>query len=96
MSAPRKIWITDDTMAEMRFAGWVWIDEKPSADLYHHDDAVRELVEALEPFAFFDEERTDNTQDAWEIRYRDRFQDWVSYEDIERARAALAKIAQEG
>lgn len=48
------------------------------------------LREALEPFAFYGDE-PNTTQEAWEIRYRDRFQDWIDFGDIEAARAALAQ-----
>lgn len=50
------------------------------------------LEEALKPFAFLemgkdeDEGRQFTTQEVWETIYRDRVQDWVSFEDIERAR----------
>ena len=50
------------------------------------------LEEALKPFAFIemgkdeDEARQFTTQEVWETIYRDRVQDWVSFEDIERAR----------
>lgn len=52
---------------------------------------VARLEGALTPFAFFDDEGGD-TQHAWEIRYRDRFQDWIDFADIEEARAALAEV----
>lgn len=51
---------------------------------------VERLRAALTPFAFMGEE-TDTTQDAWEIRYRDRFCDWIDFGDIETARAALTQ-----
>lgn len=50
------------------------------------------LEEALKPFAFLemgkdeDEGRQLTTQDVWETIFSDRVQDWVSFEDIERAR----------
>jgi len=47
------------------------------------------LREALEPFAFIDKDEPDTTQEAWELRYLDRFKDWIDFEDIEAARAAL-------
>lgn len=47
---------------------------------------VERLREALKPFAFLD---SDTTQEAWEIRYMDRFKDWVDFGDIATARAAL-------
>ena len=47
---------------------------------------IERLEAALTPFAFLDE---DTTQEAWEIRYRDRFQDWIDFGDIELARAAM-------
>ncbi|MFG6083744.1 hypothetical protein ACEUZ9_005469 [Paracoccus litorisediminis] len=47
---------------------------------------IAALREALAPFAFLDAE---TAQAAWEIRYRDRFQDWIDFEDILRARHVL-------
>jgi hypothetical protein len=49
---------------------------------------IARLREALEPFGFYSDE-PNTTQDAWEIRYRDRFEDWIDFADIESARAAL-------
>ncbi len=49
---------------------------------------VERLREALTPFAFYSDE-PNTTQEAWEIRYRDRFKDWIDFADIEAARAAL-------
>ncbi len=46
-------------------------------------DALRA---ALVPFAFLG---SATAQEAWEIRYRDRFEDWIDFSDIEAARAAL-------
>lgn len=50
---------------------------------------LAKAVDALRPFAFLDNV---TTQEAWEIRYRDRFEDWIDYGDIDRARATLAEI----
>lgn len=50
---------------------------------------VAGLMEALKPFCFFSDE-PNTTQEAWEIRYCDRFKDWIDFADIESARAALA------
>lgn len=52
----------------------------------HHD-----LIEALRPFAFVGQDDPKDTQAVWEMIYRDRVQDWFSYEDFERARAILTK-----
>jgi hypothetical protein len=50
------------------------------------------LREALKPFAFLDEDNPDaTTQDAWEMRYHDRFSDWIDFGDIEKARMALGE-----
>ena len=46
-------------------------------------DALRK---ALKPFAFLGEK---TTQEAWEMRYKDRFQDWIDFDDMETARKAL-------
>ena len=54
-------------------------------------DPIKLARDALEPFCFFDEDQPD-IQSAWEMRYRDRFQDWISFEDIEAARTALAAL----
>lgn len=54
---------------------------------------IEELEAALEPFAFITSE---TTQEAWEIRYQDRFADWIDYEDISAARAALAGKGETG
>lgn len=51
---------------------------------------VAGLVAALKPFCFFSDE-PNTTQEAWEIRYCDRFKDWIDFADIESARAALAQ-----
>ena len=47
------------------------------------------LAEALRPFGFFSDE-PNTTQQAWEIRYCDRFEDWIDFGDMESARDALA------
>ena len=49
---------------------------------------VVELEAALAPFAFLEDE---TTQAAWETRYADRFKDWIDFDDIDRARAALGE-----
>ena len=51
-------------------------------------DRIEALEAALRPFCFFGDE-PDTTQEAWEIRYRDRFKDWIDFEDIEAARAVM-------
>ena len=53
-------------------------------------ERVRVLEDALRPFAFFDNsDPNDSTQKAWEQVFQDRIQDWIEYEEIDRARAAL-------
>lgn len=87
MSAPRKIWIrvTDGSLMPERPS-----DADEHDNLYHHDDAVRDLVEALEEQVAFH---------AMDLAMRRRFLEKFEIDDIEyrrdRARAALAKIAQE-
>ena len=56
------------------------------------DERVARLVDALRPFAFLDDS---STQEAWEIRYNDRFKDWIDFGDIEAARAALRDMGVE-
>ena len=53
------------------------------------------LVEALRPFAFLsDDDPNQTTQEAWEIRYKDRVKDWIDFSDIDRARALLAELGE--
>lgn len=72
-------------------------DAKANADLIvqavnsHH-----RLIEALEAFAFVGEDDPKDTQAVWEMIYRDRVQDWFSYEDFERARDLLAALKEAG
>ena len=47
------------------------------------------LAKALRPFGFFSDE-PNTTQQAWEIRYCDRFEDWIDFGDMESARDAIA------
>lgn len=61
---------------------------------------VAELREALGALAFIDMGKDEDenapftTQEVWETIYRDRVQDWFSFEDFETARALLAKHQQ--
>ena len=88
MSAPRKIWAYDDGLNSPDSRSWS--ATVPVGPSYHHDDVVRELVEALEECA-------------------DDLAEWIAISDslkragfnmddteqrLDRARAALAKIAQ--
>jgi hypothetical protein len=69
--------------------GWKQSDFTPyvRADLIEAQAAeIARLREALKPFAFLDQP---TTQDAWEIIYLDRVKDWIDFEDIDTARAAL-------
>ncbi len=53
---------------------------------------IARLRGALGPFAFLEMEKDEgmaDTQYVWETIYRDRVQDWISYEDIAAARTAL-------
>jgi len=52
---------------------------------------LAEVEGALEPFCFYSDE-PNTAQDAWEIRYQGRFHDWISFDDIEAARAAHRKL----
>jgi len=47
------------------------------------------LAEALRPFGFCSDE-PNTTPQTWEIRYCDRFEDWIDFGDMESARDALA------
>lgn len=77
-----------------------WQAAHDAAALMAADDSavVEVLREALEPFAFRnmgaeeDEGVAFTTQEVWETIHRDRVKDWISFEDIEAARAALARI----
>lgn len=57
------------------------------------DVYIQILRDALKPFAFYDEENSkESVQHAWEIMYKDRFQDWIDPQDIKKVREALEKI----
>lgn len=92
MSAPRKIWAYDDGLNSPDSRSWS--ATVPVGPAYHHDDVVRELVEALEPFeamaALYDPDDGDSDQQAWAYGAR------PTIGQLRHARAALAKIAQEG
>lgn len=87
MSAPRKIWAAPSTAR-----GWNVAfcsddtpeDAKDRCEVYHHDDVVRELVEALDDMA--DLFSADNA-----LKRGTHLNATLC-----RARRALAKIAQEG
>lgn len=95
MSAPRKIWAAPSTSRGWNFAFCsddTPEDAKDRCDLYHHDDVVRELVEALETISG----RHIPDQPA---AYGGDELEWAQRQHTELrliARAALAKIAQEG
>ena len=63
------------------------------ADAGEAADRIEKLERALRPFCFFSDD-PDTTQEAWEIRYRDRFKDWIDFQDIEDARAAMSEATQ--
>ncbi|MEQ3644823.1 MAG: hypothetical protein ABNH29_16870 [Paracoccus sp. (in: a-proteobacteria)] len=96
MSVPRKIWVDDVSAAYPNIA---FVDNG-SEDVYHHDDVVRELVEALEPFARYmhtDEGRMDcDHKGAPFPDHQGVGWIYLTHGHFRRARAALAKIAQEG
>ena len=56
---------------------------------------VERLREVAAPFAFLDMGRDEDegvpftTQEVWETVYRDRVQDWFSFEEIDALRQAL-------
>lgn len=65
--------------------------DSPEAGIVRQLRAERDKARlALAPFAFFDDDDpSEDTQSAWEMRYRDTFKDWIDFEDIVAARAAL-------
>lgn len=86
MSAPRRIWATH-TETEGAIERGVWADtirQAPEGTLYHHDDVLRELAEALEDMA--------GLFSADGVLQRGTHMNAT----LELARAALAKIAQGG
>jgi len=70
--------------------------EANAAFIVHAVNSHHRLVEALEAFAFVGEDDPKDTQAVWEMIYRDRVQDWFSYEDFERARDLLAALKEAG
>ena len=96
MSAPRRIWAYSMDAEEDTHGGWdVRQDDGYDApqSLYHHDDVVRELVEALEFYA-------DRKFTGYEVDISDygisMSKGEIILDEGDIARAALAKIAQEG
>ena len=96
MSAPRKIWVPVPVTDE----GPCYVDKDEAemqwgctAVAYHHDDVVRELVEALEFYA-------DRKFTGYEVDISDygisMSKGEIILDEGDIARAALAKIAQEG
>ncbi len=55
-------------------------------------DEIERLRDALKPFAFLED---DTAQEAWELRFRDRFKDWIDFGDIENARKVLKEAPAE-
>jgi hypothetical protein len=91
--------MSDDLIKRLAGHTWYTVDatgkrcaddapKQAAAALAEAQAEIARLREALEPFAFYSDE-PNTTQDAWEIRYRDRFKDWIDFADIESARAAL-------
>ena len=77
----------------------VWAVHRSTAEMQWNTRAtppaavVEAMERALRPFAFFNDDNPDeDIQTAWETRYRDRFRDWIDFEDIEAVRAALAAL----
>lgn len=83
MSDARKIWAAHPNH-ERHFSARSFSDPDLPAHLCHHDDVVRELVEAAQRLVGHDE---------WGTR---KYTDDGMWADGEALRAALAKIAQEG
>ena len=79
MSAPRKIWV--ETWVREKGDVGITLEALPyeGSTAYHHEDAVRELAEALEKLA----------DEAF------RFMDCGDRSLIDQALVALAKIAQD-
>lgn len=90
--APKRIWVSKrKNSAET--GDLADLGHKPTDVALHkyveyiRADVAEQTAGALRAFAFLD---ANTTQEAWEIRYRDRFQDWIDFDDIDKARAALA------
>ena len=69
-----------------------WNTRADDARISALEQRVRELEEALKPFAFLEMEKAEglaDTQYVWEAIYLDRVQDWIAFEDIDTARKAL-------
>lgn len=102
MSAPRKIWANNPI--ENGFFVAHSLNGGPTAQVYHHDDVVRELVEALEKLCDSDVPRPVAKafrNDGVSSKNDRCAHDVPMYEDCascceDFARTALAKIAQEG
>lgn len=87
MSAPRKIWLQEPVgLPGEEERSWCVEPQSDMDDLYHHDDVVRELVEASQ--ALLDEKD--------DYMRRNNLGDPMKETVSARVRAALAKIAQEG
>lgn len=86
--------------SEYTSAASLEIERQANSLLTDELDRMRSELErkdaALWPFAFLDDDEPDTTQHAWEMRYQDRFQDWISFEDIAAARAALSPADWKG
>ena len=85
--------MTDELVKRLR-ANASWGDDRFSEAAARIEQLTAErdrLREALKPFAFFfdDDGEAKTIQQAWEIIYRDRVEDWVFYQEIVAARAAL-------
>jgi hypothetical protein len=91
--APERIWWNEapaphSYTSTVKFAGGTeYVPADTIADLEAENQRLRE---ALEPFAFLHpEDPEDSAQKAWETVYLDRVKDWIDYEEIAAARAAL-------
>lgn len=60
--------------------------ERDADSLIYVLEYITELKQALKAIAFG---ASETTQEAWEIRYQDRFKDWIDYDDIAKAREAM-------
>ena len=74
-------------------AAVAWGAAERITELEAENDRLRGQVAtarvALEPFAFLD---FDDTQAAWEALYQDTFRDWIDYNDMDAARAAIRAL----
>lgn len=88
--------MSDDLVKRLREQRWNCLGfyTKTAHEAADHIEAqaarIERLEAALKPFAFFEpEDPEDSAQKAWEQIYQDRVRDWIDFEEIAEARAAL-------